>query len=185
VATRTKLTYEDYEAFPDDGNRYEIIDGEVFVTAAPSIPHQRAVTRLTRFLDEHVEQRNLGEVYPSPLAVALSPSDIFEPDVVYISHARSAMIDDRSIMRGAPDLCIEVASESTRKRDRTVKFERYAHFRVPEFWIVDTDAKTVAVFILERDAYTLLAIAQGDDHIASRVLPDLERRASVLFTPRW
>jgi Uma2 family endonuclease len=185
VATRTKLTYEDYEAFPDDGNRYEIIDGEVYVTAAPSIPHQRAVMRLGRFLDEHVEKHNLGEVYPSPLAVALSPSDVFEPDVVYISHARSAMIDDRSIMRGAPDLCIEVASESTRKRDRTVKFERYAHFRVPEFWIVDTDAKTVAVFILERDAYTLLAIAQGDDHIASRVLPDLELRASVLFTPRW
>src|SRR6185437_12010419 len=115
VATRTKLTYEDYEAFPDDGNRYEIIDGEVYVTAAPSIPHQRAVTRLTRLLDEHVEKYNLGEVYPSPLAVALSPSDIFEPDVVYISRARSVMIADRSIVRGSPDLCIEIASESTRK----------------------------------------------------------------------
>ena len=157
MATRTKLTYEDYEAFPDDGNRYEIIDGEVYATAAPSIPHQRAVTRLTRFLDEHVEQHNLGEVYPSPLAVVLSPSDVFEPDVVYISRARSMMIADRRVMRGAPDLCIEIASESTRKRDRTVKFERYAHFRVPEFWIVDTDAKTVAVFVLEQDAYMLLS----------------------------
>jgi Uma2 family endonuclease len=185
VATRTKLTYEDYEAFPDDGNRYEIIDGEVFVTAAPSAPHQRAVTRLARFLDEHVEEHNLGEIYPSPFAVVLSPSDVFEPDVVYISRARSTMIDDRGVMRGAPDLCIEVASESTRKRDRTVKFERYAHFQIPEFWIVDTDAQTVAVFVLERDSYTPFMIAQGDDPIPSRVLPDLELRASALFTPRW
>ena len=185
MATRTKLTYEDFEAFPDDGNRYEIIDGEVFVTAAPSAPHQRAITRLVRFLDEHVEERDLGEVYPSPFAVMLSPSDVFEPDVVYISRTRSTMIDDRGVMRGPPDLCIEVASESTRKRDRTVKFERYAHFQIPEFWIVDIDAGSVAVFVLERNSYTLLRIGQGDDRIPSRVLPDLELRANVLFTPRW
>ena len=185
MATRTKLTYEDYEAFPDDGNRYEIIDGEVYVTAAPSAPHQRAVTRLARYLDAHAEERRLGEVYASPFAIVLGPSDIFQPDVVYVSRARSVMIDSRGVMRGAPDLCIEVASESKRKHDRTVKFERYAHYRIPECWIVDTDVRSVAVFVLEQDSYTLLALAQGEDQIASRILPDLDLRASTLFTPRW
>jgi Uma2 family endonuclease len=60
MATKSKLTYEDYGAFPDDGNRYEIIDGEVYVTAAPSVPHQRAMLRLSRYLDEPAEQHNLG-----------------------------------------------------------------------------------------------------------------------------
>src|SRR5215471_10032698 len=107
MASKTKLTYEDYEAFPDDGNRYEIIDGEVYVTAAPSVPHQRAVLRLSRYLDQHAEQHNLGEVFTSPIAVVLSPSDVFEPDVIYISRERSVMIDRDRVMRGAPDLCIE------------------------------------------------------------------------------
>ncbi len=185
MATNTKLTYADYEAFPDDGNRYEIIDGEVYVTAAPSGPHQRAVTRIARFLDAHAEERNLGEAYASPFAVVLGPSDVFEPDVVYISRERSAMMDARGVMRGAPDLCVEVASESTRRHDRTVKFQRYAYFRVPEYWIVDTDVQTVAVFVLEGDTYTLLGTAHGDERIASRVLPDLDLRPSMLFTPRF
>ena len=75
---------------------------------------------------------DLGEVFSSPLAVVLGPSDVFEPDIVYISRARAAMIDDRGVMRGPPDVCVEVASESTRRRDRTVKFARYAYFRIPE-----------------------------------------------------
>lgn len=185
MATKTKLTYEDYEAFPDDGNRYEIIDGEVYVTAAPAVPHQRAVLRLSRYLDEHAEQYNLGEVFASPIAVALGPSDVYEPDVVYISRERSVMIDRDRVMRGAPDLCIEVASDSTRRVDRTVKFERYAHFRIPEYWIVDTETQVVAVFVLEGDVYTLFATAQGDDRIPSRVLPGLDVRASRLFKARW
>lgn len=185
VATKTKLTYEDYESFPDDGNRYEIIDGEAFMTAAPSGPHQRAVTRLGRYLDAHVEEKDLGEVYSSPYAVIFSPADVFEPDVVYISRERSALLDERGVIHGTPDLCIEVASQSTRQRDRTTKFARYAHFRLPEYWIVDPEAQTVAVFVLENDAFVPFSVARLDDEIRSRVLPDLELRASVLFRPRW
>jgi Uma2 family endonuclease len=117
--------------------------------------------------------------------VVLGPSDVYEPDVVYISRERSVMINARGVMQGPPDLCIEVASDSTRRVDRTVKFERYAYFRVPEYWIVDTQTQAVAVFVLEADTYTLLGTAHGDDRIPSRVLPHLELRASLLFKPRW
>jgi len=95
------------------------------------------------------------------------------------------MIDRDRVMRGAPDLCIEVASDSTRRVDRTVKFERYAYFRVPEYWIVDTETQVVAVFVLESDTYTLFATARDDDRIASRVLPLLELHASMLFKAQW
>lgn len=184
MATKTKLTYEDYEAFPDDGSRYEIIDGEMFMSPPPITAHQWASAELTWLLGSHIRQRGLGRLFYAPFAVMLSPHDIFEPDIVFISEGRMPLIDEKG-MRGAPDLCIEIASPSTRAYDRTVKFERYARFGVNEYWIVDVDAQTVEVFSLENHSYTLLAIARGDEVIVSRVLPDLELHASALFTSRW
>jgi len=184
VATKTKLTYEDYETFPDDGNRYEIIDGEVSVSPPPITPHQWASGELTWFLGSYVRARGLGHIFYAPFAVRLGPHDVLEPDVLFISEAKMALVDCRG-MNGLPDLCIEIASPSTRSRDRTVKYERYAYFGVPEYWIVNTDAQTVEVFAIENHTYALLGIACGDEVIASRVLPDLELRASALFTSRW
>ncbi|MDQ2784290.1 MAG: Uma2 family endonuclease [Chloroflexota bacterium] len=184
MATKTKLTYADYETFPDDGNRYEIIDGEVSVSPPPITPHQWASGELTWFLGSHVRARGLGHLFYAPFAVRLSPHDVLEPDVLFISEAKMSLVDRRG-MDGVPDLCIEIASPSTRKHDRTVKYERYAYFGVPEYWIVDADARTVEVFSLKDHIYTLLVIARGDEVIISRVLPDLDLRASALFSSRW
>jgi Uma2 family endonuclease len=184
MATRTKLTYEDYETLPDDGNRYEIIDGEVFLSPPPITAHQWASAQLSRLIGNHVMQQNLGYVFCAPFAVHLSPHDVFEPDVLFISESKMSLVDRRG-MNGVPDLCIEIASPSTCSRDRTAKYERYAYFGVPEYWIVDANAQTVEVFSLENHSYLLLAVARGDEVIVSRVLPDLELRASALFTSRW
>jgi Uma2 family endonuclease len=184
MATRTKLTYEDYETFPDDGNRYEIIDGEVFVSPPPITAHQWASAELTWLLGSHIRQHGLGRLFYAPFAMMLSPHDVFEPDIVFISEDRMRLVDDKG-MRGAPDLCIEIASPSTRTYDRTVKFERYAQFGVDEYWIVDPEGRTMEVFSLENHSYTLLMIARGDEVIVSRVLPDLDLRTSALFTSRW
>ncbi len=184
MATRTKLTYEDYETFPDDGNRYEIIDGEVFVSPPPITPHQWASAQLSRLIGNYVMQLNLGCVFYAPFAVRLGPHDVFEPDVLFISESKMSLVD-RQGMNGVPDLCIEIASPSTHSRDRTVKYERYAYFGVPEYWIVNADAQTVEVFALENHSYALLGIARGDEVIVSRVLPNLALRAAALFTSRW
>lgn len=186
MATKTKYTYEDYEAFPDDGNRYEIIDGEVYVTAAPFEPHQWAVGELQRLLGNYVMEHRLGRVYPAPFAVVLGPHDVVEPDVIYISRARLDIIDHRGRVRGAPDLCIEVASPSTRRVDRVVKFARYAQFGIPEYWIVDPATQRVDVFTLDKEAYVLVAGVQGNDRIPSRLLPGLTLRPDDLFiAPTW
>lgn len=181
MAIKTKYTYEDYENFPDDGNRYEIIDGEVYVTAAPFEAHQWAVGEVQAILRDHVRKHHLGRVYPAPLAIFLGPNDVYEPDVLYIARDRLRIIDGIGRVRGAPDLCIEVASPSTRERDRTVKFERYAHFGVQEYWIVDPDPQTVEVFVLDGGEYRLLAMAETGDYVRSRIFPGLELRASMLF----
>ena len=182
MATRTKLTYEDYETFPDDSNRYEIIDGEVYASPPPITAHQWASAELTWLLGAHIRQHRLGRLFYAPFAVMLSPHDVFEPDVIFISEDRMPLLDDKG-MRGSPDLCIEIASPSTRIYDRTVKFERFARFGVDEYWIVDPDTKTVAVFGLENGVYVPIAVAQADDLVLSRVLPELELRADAVFMP--
>jgi Uma2 family endonuclease len=180
VATKTKLTYEDYEAFPDDGNRYEIIDGEVFVSPPPITAHQWTSAELTWLLGSYIRQHAIGRLFYAPFAVMLSPNDIFEPDIVFISEDRMPLVDDKG-MRGAPDLCIEIASPSTRTYDRTIKFERYARFGVTEYWIVDPDRKTVEVFVSENGVYAPLSIARGDDRISSQLFPHLDLHAGALF----
>lgn len=180
MPTRTKLTYEDYEAFPDDGNRYEIIDGEVHVSPPPITAHQWASAELTWLLGSHIRQRGLGRLLYAPFAVMFSPHDVFEPGIVFISEDRMSLFDDKG-MRGSPDLCIEIASPSTRAYDRTVKLERYGRFGVDEYWIVDPDRKTVEVFVLENGAYTSMAVAQAGDRVVSRILPDIDLRADALF----
>ncbi len=184
MAMKTKLTYEDYETFPDDGNRYEIIDGEVYVTVAPVEAHQWAVGEVQAILRGHVQEHHLGRVYPAPFAIIFGPRDVYEPDVLYISRERLDIIDIHGRIRGAPDLCIEVASESPRERDRTFKYERYAHFGVLEYWIIDPDPQTVEIFVLENGMYRLLVTAYSGEYVHSRVLPELELAVSNLFT-RW
>ncbi|MDQ6832266.1 MAG: Uma2 family endonuclease [Chloroflexota bacterium] len=184
MATKTKLTYEDYKTFPDDGNRYEIIDGEVYVTAAPVEAHQWAVGEVQAILRGHVQEHHLGRVCPAPFAVIFRPRDVYESDVLYSLRERLDIIDIHGRVRGVPDLCIEVASESTRERDRTFKYERYAHFGVLEYWILDPDPQTVEIFVLENDMYRLLVTAHSGEYVQSRVLPELELAVSNLFT-RW
>ncbi len=183
MATRTKLTYADYEAFPDDGNRYELIDGEESMSPSPFEPHQIAIGEIITALNIHMRERKLGRVYAAPFEIVLGPHDVFQPDVLYISRQRLGIVDASGRVRGAPDLCVEVLSGSTRHIDRTVKFERYAHFGIPEYWIVDTDTRTVEVYILQEQIYTLLVTAQGQERVLSRVLPDLHLHAIEVFTP--
>ncbi len=144
VATK-KLTIEDYWQFPDDDIRREIIDGEVYILPTPVTAHQRTLKLLVRYLDRHVEDQQLGEVFFAPYAVMLGPHDVFEPDCMFVSNERMDIVERRGI-EGAPDLCVEVASPSTRKRDRTPKAERYALLGVREYWIVDPDGETIEVF---------------------------------------
>src|SRR5438876_6745627 len=109
----TGLTYEDLAAFPEDNLRRELIDGELIVTAAPTLRHQRVVRRLVVALDRYAET-NGGEVFPSPTDVFLSETDVVEPDVVFVGPTNVQRMEKRFI-RSAPDLVVEVSSPTTRR----------------------------------------------------------------------
>ena len=166
----TRLTYEDYCLLPNDRKRYEIIDGELFVTPSPQTPHQRAVTRITRYLSPFVEDHDLGEVFVSPFDVVFSQFDVVEPDVLYISKARLSVLTKKNV-QGAPDLVIEVVSRSTAKIDRTTKLKLYARFGVQEYWIIDPAGPSAEIYRRVKGNLALVATLRANDALTSPLFP--------------
>ena len=132
----TEWTADMVRALPEDGNRYEVIDGVLLVSPSPANRHQRAVRQLLFALHPYCEQHDLGEALPSPSDVELSPKDLVQPDVFVTREITSLWNDGRNLR-----LAVEVLSPSSRHIDRDVKRPRYQRDRIPEFWIVDLDAR--------------------------------------------
>jgi Uma2 family endonuclease len=169
---RCGLTYEDYCALPDDGLRYEIIDGALFGEPSPRRAHQRAAFRLATLLDAHVRARGLGEVYPAPFDVILDRTTVVVPDVVFIARDRLGIIAERGV-EGAPDLIIETLSPGTAQRDRVAKLNSYARHGVQHYWLVDPAAKTLEALELAEGAYHLVVGVAGDDDFHPGLFPEL------------
>jgi len=136
TAPGVKLTYDDYLLFPDDGKRHELIDGEHFVTPAPNLLHQLILGNLHYMIRHHLETHPVGRVFMAPLDVVFSKFDVVEPDLLYVSKERQRHLEEKWVS-GAPDLVVEIASPSTRKRDATIKRRLYERWGVSEYWIVD------------------------------------------------
>src|SRR5262249_41190546 len=147
---KRKLDYDDYVRLPDDGKRYEILDGELYVTPAPSPLHQRVSKRLQRKLEDYFESRQLGEVFDAPIDMILGHHDVAQPDILVVTNP--GQISGRGIER-PPPLVVEVLSPSTRRHDREVKMRRYAALGVPHYWIVDPESQWIAQYRLEGTGY--------------------------------
>lgn len=176
---KRELDYSDYEATPDDGNRYEILRGDLYVTPAPTPYHQRASKRLQRQLESYFEERSLGEVFNAPIGLILTERDIAQPDLLVVADA--GQISRRGI-EGPPLLVVEVLSPSTRKRDQGVKAERYAELGVQHFWIVDPDHKRLECHRLAGRRYQLRAEAQGGDTLVHPDFDELTVDLSLLWS---
>ena len=154
------LTYHDYAALPNDGRRYEIHDGDLSVTPAPSPQHQICAANLFRILDGHVRAHGLGVVLFAPLDVILSDTSIIQPDLIYLASDRLGAISRRGI-EGPPTLAVEILSPSTTAIDRDTKHRLYARHGVPFFWLLDPDAGIIDAYRLEGDRYALALRARG------------------------
>ncbi|MFW6078787.1 MAG: Uma2 family endonuclease [Gemmatimonadota bacterium] len=142
---RRRWSYAEFARLPsDDGNRYEVIAGELHVTPSPRPLHQTIVARLDRLLGGFVERHGLGWVAPGPIDVLFAEGDYLAPDLVFVRRERMGIVSERGLER-APDLVVEVLSGSTAGRDRGIKRERYARYGVPEYWVVDPKARRIEV----------------------------------------
>ena len=153
AAHGVRFLAEDIWDTPEDGNRYEVIDGELYVTPPPIEPHQRALHILEVLVGSHVLQHDLGRLYPAPIGVLLSEgASGVQPDLVYVSKENSGIITERGI-EGTPDLVVEILSPSTQARDRGVKMRAYAAAGIPNYWIVDRRARRLEAYRLGEQGY--------------------------------
>jgi Uma2 family endonuclease len=142
VSTETKpWTLEELHRLPDDGNKYELVYGELFVTPAPSPSHEEVIAILVRMLDRYVERWNLGRVYTARAVVRALESEV-EPDIMVRPIA--SPIEDWAKLP-VPILVIEIAAKSTRRRDRGKKRQFYLDIEVPEYWIVDRETRAIQI----------------------------------------
>jgi Uma2 family endonuclease len=168
MSPKSAFTYRDYEALPNDRRRYEIHDGELCVTPAPSLEHQIILSNLLRVLFGHVPDVAAGIVLPAPTDVILADrpdeTTIVQPDILYIAPDRMRVTSRRGL-EAAPTLAVEILSPSTRTIDREVKRRLYARYGTPCLWLVDPDARVIEAFVLEGDRYVLAISAASSDAV--------------------
>jgi len=176
------LTYEDYLHLPDDGNRYEILEGELHVAPAPKTKHQIVSLNLAAILHQHVRKHKLGRVLTAPTDVVLSRTNVVQPDLIFLSNERLHLLTESNI-QGAPDLIVEVLSEFTEERDRTLKMQIYARHGVKEYWIIDPDHETLEVYRLDPESRALShqATYQRDEEFSPKLFPELKIELAELW----
>lgn len=177
---RTLLTYEDFERFPADGLRRELLDGELLVSPSPRRRHQVVVLRLALLFGGYVDRHGGGEVYVAPMDVVLSNHDVLEPDLFFVSDAQLDILMDKNI-QGVPVLVIEVLSDP--RVDKVRKRDIYARSGVPEYWVVDPDADRIEIYRLEDGGYAKPEIYESGEVAVSQALPDVAVDVAHLFRP--
>lgn len=172
-------TYDDLASLPDD-QRYEIIDGELYVSPAPTRRHQLVAKRLMMAFLE-LEKQRIATVWFAPLDLILSPTRVVQPDLMVVRWGRQSIVAEHGIV-GPPDIVVEVLSPSTTKHDRTTKRRFYARNRIPEYWLVDPEAESVELLRLLDDglSYRQAGWFGAGDRI--RIF-DLELDVGPLFAP--
>lgn len=176
-----KFTYKDLQEMPDDGKRYQLIDGELYVSPSPNRGHQRAVGNLYAFLRERVEKAGLGEVYLAPFDVVFDQMNVVQPDLLVVGKERLAIITEANV-EGVPDIAIEVLSPSNKRFDREKKLQLYGRVGVPELWYFDPADRTAEVFHTQADGRCVLtAKLSGSEAIRSAVFPDLSLTLDEVF----
>ena len=157
----TRYTYADYCEW-DDSERWELIDGIPYAMASPSAIHQRILLELSRQLADFMDDKPC-EVFIAPFDVCLNAAgddddDVFQPDIMVVCD--DAKITEKNI-NGAPDMVIEILSPSSAKHDKFLKFNKYQRAGVREYWIVDTDTKTIQAHILENGRYFTMSYGEA------------------------
>ena len=175
-----KLTWSDIEDMPETHSRTELVDGELVVTPVASLWHQEICARLGAALRTFVQSRGLGNLFDRPAHVILSEHVHYEPDLCFIAKGR--VVDfDSPYFEGAPDLIVEVISESNRSHDTVVKYRDYERHGVGEYWLVDPRDKHIRVYVLEGGKYQLLGVYTAGENVRSRTLDGLQLDPGAVF----
>lgn len=185
VANAVRWTVKDLETMPDDWGwkRYEVIDGELFVTRAPHAFHQSAAGRLHVALENWSDKSGLGRALETP-GIVFSPEDGVIPDLIWATHQRiETGLDDAGHFTIAPELIVEIlsAGKANESRDKDNKRKLYSRYGVQEYWIVDWRQKTLEIYRRDQAQLKLTCTLLGSDPITSPLLPDFAMNLDQVF----
>ncbi len=184
MATRIEpiLTIADLEVMPEDGNRYELIEGELFVSRSPSLAHQTVMTKLPLYFGNYLNKHPIGFIMVTP-GVLLSEYNAVIPDFIFVSNERRAAIATGERISGAPDLVAEILSPGAEneRRDRIAKLHLYGKYGVKEYWILDPATRTIEVYRLQKRGLKLMATFQESAEVTSALLPGFHCPVADLF----
>ena len=167
-----RFTYSDYAAMDDD-KRYELIDGKLIMSPAPSSPHQDVILELSGLLNNFIKKNKIGKVKIAPYDVILDEINTVQPDIFVIKKEYLSK-NKKNAFYGVPDLVIEIISPNSVIRDRYMKKELYEKHGVQEYWLIDTDKKSVEVFNNTGTKFDLFSVTVEKGKIESRIFPELE-----------
>ncbi len=174
-------TAADWELLPDDGSRYEIIEGVLYVSTAPSAFHQWIVRRMDRYFGMPAEDRGLGFAMIAPIGVFMEGASPVQPDFLFVSAERADIIRDRRIY-GAPDLVVEVMSPGSADYDEGVKLEAYAAAGVPEYAVINPAERTLTYYrLIAPGEYAEGRMLRDSDAVTFDCLPGLQAPVAALF----
>ena len=154
-------TYERYRELPDDRNRYEVLEGRLHVTPTPTTYHQ-LISRRIQFLFYELERAGQGQIYNAPVDLLMPGADPAQPDLVYVTREQENFVTKRGI-EGVPELLVEILSPSTARRDRVDKLHIYRKAGVRRYILVDVQARTLEVLLLEGETYLVEASLGPED----------------------
>ena len=174
------VTVEDYKVLPETGPRYQLVEGSLRMAPAPSRYHQDISRNIGFVIHQWIEAGGGGRIYYAPFDVYLDDTNVFQPDLVYVSGENMGILTDAGA-EGAPDLIIEILSPSTREIDLGPKKKVFARHGVEEMWIVDPEPKTIDQFLLSQDPEKPAQQLTESDQFASEMLPGLTIDCPTVF----
>jgi Uma2 family endonuclease len=179
-STAARMNYDQLCLLPEDGNQYELFDGELVMTASPIARHQEIVGKLHVLLQQHVQSNSLGKVYVAPLDTIMDEFTIVQPDLLFVSRERVAEIVKERI-EGAPDLVVEVLSPGTFHKDLRRKMRVYSQFGVREYWIVDPEEETIELHQRVGEKLQLARKFASGETFQTALLPGFEMQVRSVF----
>jgi Uma2 family endonuclease len=174
------ITRYDYQEMREGPPYYQVIEGDLVMSPSPNTFHQELAGNIYSSIRRYLDQHSLGTVFVAPLDIFLGDVDVYQPDVMFVSNERRSIITDHGL-EGAPNLVVEILSPAAARVDKGAKRKVYARSGVQELWLLDPEAKTVAVYRLDQDAESPAETHGANAVFESHLFPGLKLEAAYIF----
>lgn len=179
VLDKQKMTYEEYYKL-DDGNLYQLIEGELIMSPAPSYEHQKIHRSISFIIMKYLAENNIGELLYAPADVILDENNTFQPDLFIILNENKDIIKHKGVF-GTPDIIFEILSPASVMTDRHKKFDIYEKYGVKEYWLIDHNNQAIEVFALKDKKFYLFSSGALKGKVKSKIMKDFEIDISAIF----